>query len=101
MIEKNTKFLDSDSYSLDIIVTAYNEDLSYVYFSGDSGYDSPRTINNSITQKIYHKVTSYYTNGSGTFAIKVVNNDSNDGNETEEILVPFNTFTESSIDEEK
>ena len=65
-------FSGSGSYTADIMVSAYREDLTTSYFLyRDSGYTTPRQITAATTERVYIKVEGYSSYSSGTFAIMV------------------------------
>jgi hypothetical protein len=60
----------SGSYSLNIEVSAYRQDLTTAYFTGmDSGYANPRLIT-ALDNVIYIKVAAYSYTATGSFAVK-------------------------------
>lgn len=62
----------SGSYTADIEVSAYREDMTTSYFTDlDSGYSTPQNIMAQATERIYIKVEGYSSYSSGTFAIMV------------------------------
>ena len=56
----------------DLMVTAYQEDMTTEYFTGDSGYFTPWNITVPVGEStVYIKIAGYSGYDSGTFGIKV------------------------------
>jgi C1A family cysteine protease len=61
----------SGTYTCDVKVSAYKKNLTTTYFSGiDSGYYTPKTIT-ALEDYVYIKVQGYFSDESGSFAIRV------------------------------
>lgn len=67
----------SGSYSLDLMVSAYQEDLSTPYFQGiDSGYSSSQPVTIVAgEQAVYIGAMPYFSGDTGTFAVAVTTAD--------------------------
>lgn len=63
----------SGSYTLDVVVSAYEQDQATSYFlTQDSGYSTARIIDVPAGQtRLYVKVTAYFSGPTGSFALKL------------------------------
>ncbi len=65
-------FQGSGSYTCDIKVSCYRQDMVTSYFSSvDSGFQTPQTIT-AQDNTVYIKVVGYSSNNTGSFALKIV-----------------------------
>ncbi|MBN2353075.1 MAG: fibronectin type III domain-containing protein [Spirochaetales bacterium] len=63
-------FQGSGTYSCDVVVSAYRENLTTSYFTNrDSGYSAPPKVTASATEMVFIKVKGYFYNSAGTFAL--------------------------------
>jgi clostripain len=79
-IEWDDLYGGSGTYSLDVVVSVYREDLSTPYFEdADLGYgyepdgdedNTARIIIAEATERIYIKIAKYEGDGSGTYALR-------------------------------
>lgn len=67
----------SGSYSLDLKVSAYQQDMSTGYFVGvDSGYSTPQAVTIAAGEDtVYVRIAPYYAGDSGTFGVAVTTTD--------------------------
>jgi hypothetical protein len=64
-------FQGTGTYTGDIKVSAYRQDLAAIYFSNiDSGFSTPQVIT-AQDNVIYLKIAGYSTSSTGSFAVKV------------------------------
>jgi hypothetical protein len=73
-INWDDSYVGSGTYSLDIYVAAYHQDMTTPYFTQtDSGYSSinPKTITPTVNEIVVLQVTPFSSASTGTFALKV------------------------------
>lgn len=63
-------------YDLDVIITAYTEDMNQIYFDkiDHINYQTPETLNPVKSEKVFIKIAPKDSSKRGDFAIKIIEN---------------------------